>query len=55
MFVRWINQNQGRFVAYEQNGGYGKTLETNLTLVSNNQGWTISEYGRGPWVFQRKK
>jgi hypothetical protein len=55
MFVRWINQNQGKFVAYEQNGGHGKTLETNLTLVSNNQGWTIQEYGRGPWVFQRKK
>lgn len=55
MFIRWINQSQGRFVAYEQNGGYNKTVETNLTLVSNNQGWTIKEYGRGPWVFQRKK
>jgi hypothetical protein len=55
LFVRWINQSQGRFVAYEQNGGYDKTVETNLTLISNNQGWTIKEYGRGPWVFQRKK
>lgn len=55
MFVRWISQSQGRFVAYEQNGGHGKTVETNLTLVSNNQGWTIKEYGRGPWIFQRKK
>lgn len=55
LFVRWINQSQGKFVAYEENGGKGNTVETNLTLASNNQGWTIQEYGRGPWVFQRKK
>lgn len=55
LFVRWLNQGQGRFVAYEENGGREKTVETNLTLVSNSQGWNISEYGRGPWFLQRKK
>jgi hypothetical protein len=56
LFVRWIDKNQGTFVAYEENGGQGKAVQTNLTLVSNNQRWTINQYpGLEPWVFQRKK
>lgn len=54
LFVRWIDQSQGRFVAYEENGGYG-AVQTSLTLVSTD-GWSITEYpNHAPWVFQRKK
>lgn len=57
LFVQWKDKSKGTFVAYEENYTSGKTVKKDLTLVSNNQGWTIKEYesGRSRWVFQRKK
>ena len=58
MFVQWSgNWNQGRrnFVAYEENGGYGRTVQTNLTLAKYGNAWNIIQYNRAPWYLQRKR
>lgn len=58
MFVQWSgNWNQGRrnFVAYEENGGYGRTVQTNLTLERYGNAWNITQYNRAPWYLQRKR
>jgi hypothetical protein len=58
LFVGWINQAQGKFIAYEQNGGQGKAVRTELTLQNTSSGWTIKEYqaaAPGPYSFERKK
>ncbi len=57
LFVRWVDQASGRFIAYEQNGGYGKALQTTLTLGQDSRGFTIREYSRisSPWYLERKR
>jgi hypothetical protein len=59
MFVQWSgNWNQGKrkFIAYEENGGYGKTVQTTLTLEQSRNGWNIPEYpNHAPWYLQRKR
>ncbi len=56
LFVRWIDKNQGRFVAYEENGGAGRAIESNLTLVWKGTGWDIPQYrNHNPWFLERKK
>jgi hypothetical protein len=56
LFVRWIDKAQGKFVAYEENGGWGKAVQTNLTLSIKNGGWDIPEYrNHNPWFLERKK
>ncbi|PZU91049.1 MAG: hypothetical protein DCE90_20000 [Pseudanabaena sp.] len=60
LFVRWVDQSKGTFVAYEQNGGKGKAVETNLTLVDlTASGFNIREYTspkiKTPWYLERKK
>jgi hypothetical protein len=56
LFVQWTNKEQGKFIAYEENGGWGKTLQTNLTLVWRNGSWDIPEYpNHSPWYLERKK
>ena len=58
LFVKWINKGSGTFVAYEENGGAGKAIQKNLTLVksSNTVGY-INEYNwlTKSWIGQRKK
>ena len=59
MFVEWSgNWNQGKrkFIAYEENGGYGKTVQTTLTLEKYGNAWNIPEYpNHAPWYLQRKR
>jgi cell wall-associated NlpC family hydrolase len=57
LFVRWLDQASGKFIAYEQNGGYGKAVQTTLTLGQDSRGFTIREYNRisSPWYLERKK
>ncbi|GGJ35680.1 hypothetical protein [Deinococcus roseus] len=58
LFKSWLNAQRTRFVALEENGGWGKAVQTNLTLVRKGAGWTIQEYENvapGPYVFQRSK
>ncbi|GEM46250.1 hypothetical protein [Deinococcus cellulosilyticus] len=58
LFKGWLNAERTRFVALEENGGWGKAVQTNLTLVRKGAGWTIKEYeasAPGPYVFQRSK
>jgi len=55
LFVRWVDKNTGKFIAYEENGYYGKTVQTTLTLESTKTGWNIKEQGLGPWYLERKK
>ena len=59
LFVQWINKAKGTFIAYEENGGHSKAVQTTLTLVksSNTLGWYISQYSSIPrtWIAQRKK
>jgi len=59
MFVQWSgNWNQGKrkFIAYEENGGYGKTVQTTLTLEKYGNAWNIPEYpNHAPWYLQRKR
>jgi hypothetical protein len=59
LFVKWVDKNQGKFIAYEENGGAGKTVQTQLTLVSwGTNTWNIPEYANSaapPWYLERKK
>ncbi|MGG6269046.1 hypothetical protein ACQ4M3_34250 [Leptolyngbya sp. AN03gr2] len=54
LFVQWKDKNQGKFIAYEENGSLG-TAQTELTLEWKNNGWNIKEYGRAPWYLERKR
>lgn len=58
MFVEWKgdwNQGKRKFVAYEENGGYGKAVQTTLTLEKYGNAWNIPEYrNHAPWYLQRK-
>ena len=58
MFVEWRgdwNQGKRKFVAYEENGGYGKAVQTTLTLEKYGNAWNIPEYpNHAPWYLQRK-
>jgi cell wall-associated NlpC family hydrolase len=57
LFVKWVDKTNGTFIAYEENGGPGKAVQTTLTLVrtSSTLGY-INEYSFIPktWVAQRK-
>jgi hypothetical protein len=58
MFISWIDQAHTKFVAYEENGGYGKAVETALTLENVGSGFTIKEYNSaapGPYFAQTYK
>ena len=59
MFVQWSgdwNQGKRKFIAYEENGGYGKTVQTTLTLEKFGNAWNITEYpNHAPWYLQRKR
>lgn len=59
LFVRWLNIDRTRFLAYEQNGGAGKTIEKELTLTKLPSGeYTIQEYDAftpGPYVALEKR
>lgn len=59
LFVRWVDQSRGTFIAYEQNGGRGKAVQTALTLESTSRGFNIREYTSPkiatPWYLERKK
>lgn len=59
LFVRWVNQAQGRFIAYEENAYYGKAVQTTLTLDSTFNGFNIREYTANwitrPWYLERKR
>jgi len=56
MFVSWLNDDQTRFVAFEENGGYRKAVQTELNLeLMPNGGYTIKEYdpnAPGPYIAQ---
>ena len=56
LFVSWIDEEHTRFNAYEENGGYGKTIQSELTIkYLNNGGFTINEYDNvapGPFYAQ---
>lgn len=56
MFVKWKDKGAGKFISYEENGGWGKTLQTDLTLRWENGSWNIPEYANhAPWYLERKK
>jgi Ricin-type beta-trefoil lectin domain len=56
MFVRWVDQNRGTFIAYEENGGAGRTVQKTLTLVPYGNQFNIPEYpGHAPWFLERKR
>ena len=59
LFVKWVNKAQGTFIAYEQNGGYGRAVQTTLTLDSTPSGFNIREYTSNsiarPWYLERKR
>lgn len=56
MFVRWVDQNRGTFIAYEENGGRGRTVQTQLTLVPYRGQYNIPEYpNHAPWYLERKR
>ncbi|MGL4500866.1 MAG: hypothetical protein ACRCU2_17485, partial [Planktothrix sp.] len=57
LFVRWVDQAKGTFIAYEQNGGYRKAVQTQLTLKTDTKGYYIQEYSgiSKPWYLERKK
>lgn len=60
LFVRWVNKSTGVFIAYEENGGKGKAVQTQLTLIRNSNSNTsgyIQQYSSIPktWVPQRSK
>jgi len=52
-----VDQASGKFIAYEENGGYGKAAQTTLTLGQDSRGFTIREYSRisSPWYLERKR
>lgn len=57
LFVRWIDEKHTKFMAYEENGGYGKAVQTELTIIYNkDKSFTIQEYNiraPGPYYAQR--
>ena len=57
MFVNWIDQEYTKFTAYEENGGYGKAVQTELTIeYLSDGGFTIEEYNSnapGPFYAQK--
>lgn len=58
MFKAWLDGAKTRFIALEENGGYGRAIQTTLTLVPKNGAWTIREYepyAPGPYTFQRSR
>ncbi|MCT7969177.1 hypothetical protein NG799_22945, partial [Laspinema sp. D1] len=57
LFVRWVDKAKGTFIAYEENGYYGKALQTQLTLKTDTKGYYIQEYSgiSKPWYLERKK
>ncbi|MEI6332675.1 MAG: hypothetical protein WCP16_25820 [Pseudanabaena sp. ELA645] len=59
LFVQWVNKAQGTFIAYEENGGYGRAVKTTLTLDSTPSGFNIREYTSNsiarPWYLERKR
>jgi hypothetical protein len=59
LFVQWTNKAQGKFIAYEENGYYGKAVQTNLTLDVTANGFNVREYSPsaipGPWYLERKR
>ncbi|MFB2970221.1 S8 family serine peptidase [Aerosakkonema sp. BLCC-F183] len=57
LFVKWVDKAQGKFIAYEENGGYGKAVQTQLTLKTDAKGYYIQEYSSisKPWYLERKK
>ncbi|MDI9637847.1 RICIN domain-containing protein [Geitlerinema splendidum] len=57
LFVRWVDQAKGTFIAYEQNGGHRKAVQTQLTLKSDATGYYIEQYPNisKPWYLERKK
>jgi hypothetical protein len=59
LFVKWDDKNQGKFTAYEENGGRRKAVKTHLTLVRwGTNTWKITEYAHSatpPWYLERKK
>jgi hypothetical protein len=59
LFVQWVDKAQGTFIAYEENGGYGRAVQTTLTLDSTSSGFNIREYTSNtiarPWYLERKK
>jgi hypothetical protein len=59
LFVSWIDDEKTRFVAFEENGGHGKAVQTELTLVEMpGGGYTIKEYDAaapGPYAAQARR
>jgi len=57
VFVRWVDEKHTKFMAYEENGGYGKAVQTELTITYNeDKSFTIQEYNikaPGPYYAQR--
>ena len=56
LFVEWLDSENTNFRAYEENGGLGKAVETQLTLVERSGQHTILEYDSiapGPYYAQR--
>lgn len=56
LFVNWLDESQTRFMSYEENGGYGKATQTELTIeYLEDGGFTIKEYNDnapGPYYAQ---
>lgn len=56
LFVGWANDEHTKFMAYEENGGYGKAIQSELTIAYLADGnFTISEYDNdapGPYYAQ---
>jgi hypothetical protein len=58
IFVKWVDENYTSFLAYEENGGKGKAVQTTLTLKKTGDSYTIIEYDRnapGPYYAQTIK
>jgi Ricin-type beta-trefoil lectin domain len=58
LFVAWVDKAQGKFTAYEENGGLG-SAQTTLTIKPFGNGtYVIKEYSSGatpPWFLERKR
>jgi hypothetical protein len=56
LFVSWVNDEHTSFIAFEENGGYGKAIESELTIeYLTNGSFTIQEYDNdapGPYNAQ---
>jgi len=56
LFVSWANDDHTRFMAYEENGGYSKAIQSELTIeYLTNGSFTIKDYENdapGPYYAQ---